>query len=87
MRKQSPKPAVTPGQQAVSPSPPPDPVDVIAQSYADITGWTRTKARDQLVQIGHAAMRENRAGVHALATEIANAVADQELEKLARTIR
>lgn len=65
-------------------SPPPpvktntDPIDVIAQHWADLTGTSRTAALNQLALIGHMTMKQNTAGVTELRRELEQKIADKE---------
>lgn len=70
MSKRKPKPAATRATVPVAAPSPPDPIDVITQHWADLTGITRKDAAAMLIQIGHATMRENRAAVSSLRREI-----------------
>lgn len=55
-----------------------DPINVIAQHWADLSGMKRDAALNQLALIGHMAMKENTAGITELKRELQQLIAEKE---------
>lgn len=75
---------------AADPPPAPvqtDPIDVIAQHWADLSGLSRTAALNQLALIGHMTMKANSAGVRELTREMEKAIATTEAAAAAKAAK
>lgn len=84
MTKKKPTPRAPSAGVTAAPSPPPDPIDVIAQHWSDLTGLPRKDALALLAQIGHCTMKDNRAGVATFRRELEALVDAKSSEQAAR---
>lgn len=72
--KKTPTPAAPPPPSSVAT----DPIEIIAQHWADVSGLSRAAALNQLALIGHMAMKQNTAGVTELRRELESLIAKKD---------
>lgn len=81
MRQRKTKPAQSTAGVTAAPSPPPDPIDVITDHWATMTGLTRKEAAAKLIQIGHCHMKANRAGINDVERELGILIGQQAVKQ------